>query len=156
MVHFTQYCSASLFYSAVAVYESLHTGYPIRSSAGHRICAPNRSFSQLITTFFASRLLGIRHKPIFAWPYYLSCFSSLSSSRQASHAKSCVFWIQTLRNILLRNFLIRISTDAGSLLYLHRIHDESLHHSYFVFFLPYSCFRSSFEKSFWEISILWR
>lgn len=31
-----------------------------------RICAPNRSFSQLITAFFVLQLLGIRHRPIFA------------------------------------------------------------------------------------------
>ena len=46
------------------VHESLHAGYPIRLSAGLRICAPLRSFSQLITTFFA--LWPHRHPP---WTY---------------------------------------------------------------------------------------
>jgi hypothetical protein len=41
-------------------------GYPIRLSGDHRICAPPPGFSQLITAFFASRLLGIHHKPVFA------------------------------------------------------------------------------------------
>ena len=29
-------------------------GFPIQISAGHRLCAPYRSFSQLITSFFGS------------------------------------------------------------------------------------------------------
>ena len=61
MVHFTQCHSAGLFYSAVAVTGSLRPGYPIRKSAGHRICAPYRSLSQLITSFFVFQLL--RHPP---------------------------------------------------------------------------------------------
>ena len=43
---------------------SLLSGYPIRQSPDHRICAPPRSFSQLITAFFAGRLQDIHHKPI--------------------------------------------------------------------------------------------
>ena len=42
---------------------SLPPGYPIRLSADRRICAPPRSFSQLVTAFFASLLQGIHHKP---------------------------------------------------------------------------------------------
>ena len=42
---------------------SFEVGFPIRTSAGHRIFAPNRSFSQLITSFFASVSQGIRHAP---------------------------------------------------------------------------------------------
>ena len=34
-------------------------GSPIRISAGYRICAPYRSFSQLITSFVGSQCLGI-------------------------------------------------------------------------------------------------
>ena len=44
------------------------SGCPIRISADHKLCAPPRSFSQLITSFFASESLGIPHTP----------FSSLS------------------------------------------------------------------------------
>ena len=44
--------------------ESLLSSYPIRLSPDHRICAPPRSFSQLITAFFAGRLQDIHHKPI--------------------------------------------------------------------------------------------
>ena len=64
MVHFTQFDSCSLFYSAIQVIHSRVPDYSIRLSAGHRICAPYRSFSQLITTFFVLQLH--RHPP---WTY---------------------------------------------------------------------------------------
>ena len=35
-------------------------GFPIRRSAARWICAPPRSFSQLVTSFFGSRCQGIR------------------------------------------------------------------------------------------------
>ena len=47
-----------------AVEESLPLGYPIREPAGHRMCAPLRSFSQLAAPFFA--ILLLRHPP---WTY---------------------------------------------------------------------------------------
>ena len=40
------------------------TGCPIRKSAHHRICAPTRGLSQLITSFVAFVSLGIRHAPL--------------------------------------------------------------------------------------------
>ena len=39
-------------------------GFPIRKSTGHKMCAPHRSLSQLITSFIASESLGIRHTPL--------------------------------------------------------------------------------------------
>src|SRR5210317_1033023 len=41
-------------------------GCPIRISADHIICADPRSFSQLITSFFASESLGIPHTPLIS------------------------------------------------------------------------------------------
>ena len=41
--------------------QSLATGFPIRTSAGHFVFADHRSFSQLITSFFASG--SHRHPP---------------------------------------------------------------------------------------------
>ena len=41
-------------------YELPYVGSPIRKSAGHRIFAPNRSLSQLVTSFFGSQCQGIR------------------------------------------------------------------------------------------------
>ena len=43
---------------------SLPPGCPIRISAGQRVFAPRRSFSQLITSFFASESPGIPHTPL--------------------------------------------------------------------------------------------
>ena len=44
------------------------TGCPIRKSAHHRICAPTRGLSQLITSFVAFVSLGIRHAPLVTFP----------------------------------------------------------------------------------------
>ena len=40
-------------------------GCPIRISTDQFVCANPRSFSQLITSFFASESLGIPHTPLF-------------------------------------------------------------------------------------------
>ena len=53
----------SILFKSVMI-ESLLPGYPIRLSPDQRICAPPRSFSQLITAFFAGWLQDIHHKPI--------------------------------------------------------------------------------------------
>ena len=41
-------------------------GCPIRISTDHSVCATPHSFSQLITSFFASESLGIPHTPLFS------------------------------------------------------------------------------------------
>ena len=43
---------------------SLPPGCPIRISAGHGVFATRRSFSQLVTSFFASESPGIPHAPL--------------------------------------------------------------------------------------------
>ena len=43
------------------------TGYPIGKSSDQRLFAPTRSLSQLITSFFASESLGIRHVLFFTY-----------------------------------------------------------------------------------------
>ena len=53
----------SILFKSVMI-GSLLSGYPIRQSPDHRICAPPRSFSQLITAFIAGWLQDIHHKPI--------------------------------------------------------------------------------------------
>ena len=50
-------------------------GCPIRTSADQRLFAPPRSFSQLITSFVASRSLGIHRTPFCS---SLSPFSSIA------------------------------------------------------------------------------
>ncbi len=65
---------------------SLPTGFPIRTSAGHRVFAPHRGFSQLITSFFASE--SHRHPPC-ALVRFLCSFcparQQRSRARQARH-----------------------------------------------------------------------
>ena len=46
-------------YSVMDTYALPYVGSPIRKSAGQWICAPYRSFSQLITSFFGSQCQGI-------------------------------------------------------------------------------------------------
>ena len=45
-------------------------GCPIRIPPGQRPCAPNRGFSQLVASFFASVSQGIRHAPSSSSPSY--------------------------------------------------------------------------------------
>ena len=47
--------------------ESVHAGFPIQTSADHRLFAPPRGFSQLITSFFALQSLGIPRMPLFVF-----------------------------------------------------------------------------------------
>ena len=46
-------------------------GCPIRTSADHRIFAPSRGFSQLVTSFIASESPGILHVPFS--PFFMTC-----------------------------------------------------------------------------------
>ena len=46
-------------------------GFPIQKSAGQRIFAPNRSLSQLVTSFFGSQCQGILLVLLLAWPLML-------------------------------------------------------------------------------------
>ena len=56
-----------------AVTESLPPGCPIRKSAHHRVFAPPRGLSQLVTSFFAFESLGILHVPFS--PFLLSLYA---------------------------------------------------------------------------------
>ena len=49
----------SAMYLLMDTWTLLHVGSPIRTSAGQRICAPYRSFSQLITSFVGFQCQGI-------------------------------------------------------------------------------------------------
>ena len=66
----------SILFKSVMI-ESLLSGYPIRLSPDHRICAPPRSFSQLITAFFAGWLQDIHHKPILRLTILCSLLKSI-------------------------------------------------------------------------------
>ena len=64
------------FAPCYTVAESLPPGCPIRTSAGLSAFAARRSFSQLVTSFFASESLGILHTPL--------SFRYIFHSRQAT------------------------------------------------------------------------
>ena len=49
-------------------------GCPIRISPDQFVCADPRSFSQLITPFFASESLGIPHTPLFCLLYFCALY----------------------------------------------------------------------------------
>ena len=55
-------------YWAKDTYALPYVGSPIRTSAGRWICAPHRSFSQLITSFFGSQCQGILLMLLLTWP----------------------------------------------------------------------------------------
>ena len=59
MFQFSGFAHLSVYYVFNIV------GCPIRISTDQSVCACPRSFSQLITSFFASESLGIPQKPLF-------------------------------------------------------------------------------------------
>ena len=59
MFQFSGFAHLSVYYVFNIV------GCPIRISADQSVCASPRSFSQLITSFFASESLGIPHTLLF-------------------------------------------------------------------------------------------
>ncbi len=59
-------------FACLATYHIFNmVGCPIRIPADQFVCANPRSFSQLITSFFASESLGIPHTPLFCLLYFL-------------------------------------------------------------------------------------
>ena len=68
--HYLRNHSCFLFLQVLRCFSSLRwpvvnklTGCPIRRSSDQWLCAPSRSFSQLITSFLASESLGIHYAP---------------------------------------------------------------------------------------------
>ena len=64
MFQFSGFAHLSMYYVFNIV------GCPIRISTDQFVCANPRSFSQLITSFFASESLGIPHTPSFCLLYF--------------------------------------------------------------------------------------
>ena len=87
--------------------ESLPSGYPIRSSAYHRMFVPPRSFSQLTTTFFALQLQDIHHKPIFHLTILSFSSSPLSRSTfSIIFTNPDLFFLSYIYNLKRFRFLI--------------------------------------------------
>ena len=68
MFQFSGFAHLSVYYVFNIV------GCPIRVSTDQFVCADPRSFSQLITPFFASESLGIPHTPLFCLLYYFCVY----------------------------------------------------------------------------------
>ena len=67
MFQFTGFPSARYGFTYGCM-RSSHAGFPIQTPADHRVCAPLRSFSQLIASFFGSQCQGILPVLFPAWP----------------------------------------------------------------------------------------
>ena len=75
------FSSPGLLCGFATVTPSLVTGCPIRKSTDQWIFAPHRSLSQLITSFFASKSLGILHVPFSPFLFSFSPCHSLIAER---------------------------------------------------------------------------
>ena len=75
-----------------------YVGSPIRTSAGLGICAPHRSFSQLITSFFGSQCQGILLMLLLTWPLtpvyalYTGFFFTIVSQWISGFSQQIVLW----------------------------------------------------------------
>ena len=81
-------------------------GSPIRTPADHIVCANPRSFSQLITSFFASKSLGIPHTPLLT--FFCNSFSTLFSN--INFLSILVFYSYSMSMYVLSNFSNLFST----------------------------------------------
>jgi hypothetical protein len=66
MVHFPRFASRPLFYSGTDNTALPVLGFPIRKSPDRSLFATHRSFSQLTTSFIASRRQGIHRTLLVA------------------------------------------------------------------------------------------
>ena len=94
----------SILFKSVMI-ESLLSGYPIRLSPDHRICAPPRSFSQLITAFFAGWLQDIHHKPILRLTILCSLLKTIVYSTTVKNFSLHLIFYSPAHPFLQRNSL---------------------------------------------------
>ena len=90
----------------------------IRISTGHRIFAPYRGFSQLVTSFFGAMYLGILRKPFVAWSsLFLLVFpSDFENSIILTRLISLIFTVLSLLLKLLLTFSCFINQISFTLL----------------------------------------
>ena len=90
------------------------TGFPIRTSAGHRAFAPHRGFSQLVTSFFASE--SHRHPPCAL--YTFSCSYRQRPTRlplrgaEAPSSYNAVLYIHTERALAQLRLILDLPPHA--------------------------------------------
>ena len=105
MFQFSGFAHLSVYYVFNIV------GCPIRISADHLVCANPRSFSQLITSFFASE--SHRHPPyalILLIVLYVSVYKIQTS--YAFYIFSCVFLSQYVNELFSSNEYIDMSSET--------------------------------------------
>src|SRR5690606_9684514 len=92
-------------------------GCPIRISADQSVCARTRSFSQLITSFFASESLGIPHTPLFcllcstflvySFSIQLSARKPITLNRKLLTKKCALYYyIHPLKQVSIQNIFL--------------------------------------------------
>ena len=100
---------ASIFYG----YRAFNSvGFPIRTFMGQWLFAPHHDFSQLITSFFACKSLGIHHTPFltsFASPKH---YLLLDNTLKGIYTFSCILISTRIRFLYVCRNMSKI---AGSL-----------------------------------------
>src|SRR6478736_7719641 len=86
MFQFSGFAHLSMYYVFNIV------GCPIRISTDQSVCACPRSFSQLITSFFASESLGIPHTPLFCLLYFVRDAINRVCTRIVMNHNTCSFY----------------------------------------------------------------
>ena len=116
MFQFSGFAHLSVYYVFNIV------GCPIRVSTDQFVCANPRSFSQLITSFFASESLGIPHTPFVTFSYIVLHYqplllrlktheAQLAPLRSHYHLNSNMHRLLSLLN-LSKNVLVELHTVA--------------------------------------------
>ena len=90
---------ATYFIQSSKYTKFIRVGYPIRKSRYHRIFASPPSLSQLITSFIALQLLGIRHKPIIHLTILLFPQTILSRTIQSNRLHNLQFYNYSILNL---------------------------------------------------------
>ena len=99
------------------------TGCPIQKSPDQILFANPRSFSQLTTSFFASKSLGIPHTPLFTW-----------SDRRGSNPRSRPWQGRALPTTPLSHLLLSITVSCEQIIIYYGRARLSTHILKFLFF----------------------
>ena len=118
MFQFSGFAHLSVYYVFNIV------GCPIRISTDQFVCANPRSFSQLITSFFASESLGIPHTPLFCLLCSINLVSKSfvlkSNVRRLLTFDLCLLTKFVLYNILYYSTFKFVSQYVNELLFSRR------------------------------------
>ena len=91
---------------------SLPTGCPIRTSAGQWVFAPNRGFSQLVTSFVVSKSLGILHVPFSPFLVLSLDLRNLSTPPSVASSFELTFFFRSPdRSFLIYSFIFSVTSS---------------------------------------------